>query len=502
MPSRTRPKIALIVPIRFAVRGFLESDVYPLLREAADLLIISPFAANESFVKRYSGNGVRHALLQHFTPSGAHQHAHVLLDKTMKRHWGFRSYEVIDQLRAYHNAYKERPPAPSMIWRMARGLWYTPIGINNRLGLAWLSHRERRLYEKQYDFSCYEELLAREQPDLVVSTSPNRPQEMPIARAAEKCHIPNIAYILSFDNICCYGPCPVRYDHYIVWNDRNKQELMHHYAGIGERNVTIAGPLQFDFYFRRNRYLVSRDQWASSLGVVPTHKVLLYAETGRNIAPHETSIVADLARRIRSLGEAGNVQLVVRSHPMYAPDWWDEVQREFPEIIFSRTNYGRGERSTFNFEDNVQWEQKDLALLVNSLSHGDVHWNVSSSMTLDAAYFDRPTVCVAYDPRPGAPFEGICRGLYGREHYVDIVRSGGAVIARSAECAWRATLAYLENPALHREERRRMLAAYDPFMDGKAAERTAAAILKCLATVCAERRHARRKDTLRRARIA
>ena len=237
------------------------------------------------------------------------------------------------------------------------------------------------------------------------------------------------------------------------------------------------------------------------VGVPPEHPVILYAETGHDVAPHEPAVVADLAERVRSADLPSRPSILVRTHPMYPPERWDQVRQEYPEVAFSSINNPRGQDTSLSYADHMDWHERDLALLINTLHQADVHWNVSSTMTLDAACFDRPVVCVAYDPRLGAPFGHVCRRLYDREHYVDIASSGGAVIATTPEEAWQATVAYLRHPGLDSSERRAMLDQYDPFMDGRAAQRVSEVILRWLSLGDSALTRSQRKGLLRRAHL-
>lgn len=476
-----RPTIALILPIRFAVRGFLETDVFPRLREEADLLLISPFTISETFVCRYNGDGVRHAALHDFRPAGQHRLWYDRLQELVKRQWNLTAHQVIIELETYHiHRNCGSLPQRSILWHAKHKAFYSRWGAANPVGMMLARKLEQRTFRQTYDNSYYLDLLAREKPDLVVSTSPNRMQEMPIARAVRQVGIPHITYILSFDNICCYDEYPVIYDHYMVWNDRNKREVLYQYPTVSADQVTICGPLQFDFYHRCERYLVSREQWASDNGLDPARPVILYCETGRIIAPHEVEVVTDLLGRLRATDLQPKPTLLVRTHPMYRPERWTPLREKYPEFHLQITNDSQEQGSLLSLADNTTWDEREISSLINTLHHSAIVLHVSSTMALDAAYFDRPAIGIAYDPRPGAPFEAVCRRLYERDHYLDITNSGGIAIARSGAEALEWIERYLADPSLHRQERLKMLKLYDPFMDGRTGQRVADTILSFL----------------------
>ena len=122
-----RRKIALVLPLRFSVRGFLETDVFERLREKANLLLISPFAENRALAQRYAGTGVRHATLPDFNFTGNHLRWHTLLQKVVKARWNLESHKVIEELFAYHGREEPTPPPKSTSWRLVRRAF---IGTN------------------------------------------------------------------------------------------------------------------------------------------------------------------------------------------------------------------------------------------------------------------------------------------------------------------------------------------------------------------------------------
>ena len=98
-------------------------------------------------------------------------------------------------------------------------------------------------------------------------------------------------------------------------------------------------------------------------------------------------------------------------------------------------------------------------------------------MALDAVFFDKPVICLAYDDNTEAGSNSLCRSLYEREHYLPIVKSKGAYIAYSFEEAVCAINDYLINPGRDSKERLDMLRMFDPFLDGRAADRVTDTIL-------------------------
>ena len=339
----TRKKIALILPIQFSVRGFLETEVYPRLREQADLLLVSPFARSSEFRARFSGAGVEHAPLHDFQPSGMHARWHSLHQGAIARYWNLTGLSIPKDVERYHRLQRNgaNGSRTGELKRALRERWVPSI-TGNPPGVAFLRRAERLSFRLGFDNSYYLDLFTSHKPDLVVTTRANRLQEFPIARAVERLGTPHAAYILSFDNICCYGEYPRVYDHYMVWNERNKQELLNQYPKAKPEEITICGPLQFDFYAQQKKYLVSREGWAREQGLDPERPVVLFAESGAGVAPHEPEVVEDIMLRLRRQAWSKPPSLLLRLHPMWPPDRWRGLIERYPETHVQLGEQARG----------------------------------------------------------------------------------------------------------------------------------------------------------------
>ena len=100
----------------------------------------------------------------------------------------------------------------------------------------------------------------------------------------------------------------------------------------------------------------------------------------------------------------------------------------------------------------------DVAFLANLTFHADLNVNVASTMTLDFALQDRPVVNVAFDVSDPPPFgQPLWEHYYRFEHYRPVVDLGAARFARSPSELADYINAYLANPELDRENRRRLV---------------------------------------------
>ncbi len=119
----------------------------------------------------------------------------------------------------------------------------------------------------------------------------------------------------------------------------------------------------------------------------------------------------------------------------------------------------------------------------NLTQHVDMNVNLGSTMTLDFGLHDKPVVNVAFDvadpPIFGMP---VYDYYFFFEHYRPVVELGAARAARSAEELAQYVNAYLENPALDREGRRKLV----EMQVGKPLNQASALILETLQKVAGQ----------------
>jgi CDP-glycerol glycerophosphotransferase (TagB/SpsB family) len=115
---------------------------------------------------------------------------------------------------------------------------------------------------------------------------------------------------------------------------------------------------------------------------------------------------------------------------------------------------------------------------VNTFRHADVVVNLSSTVAIDAAIFDRPIVNLDYDPEPGAPNQRLVKDVnHVWTHFKPIAESGGVWLVDDAAAMIEATRTYLAHPELHREQRRAIAALVCQHLDGRCGGRMASALI-------------------------
>jgi hypothetical protein len=115
---------------------------------------------------------------------------------------------------------------------------------------------------------------------------------------------------------------------------------------------------------------------------------------------------------------------------------------------------------------------------ISTFRHANVVVNLSSTVALDAAMFDKPVVNLDFDPAPEQRDQALIKDVnHLWSHFKPIAESGGLWLANDMDEVVRAVREYLAHPDLHRESRRRMAEYVCGYVDGKCGERMAQAIV-------------------------
>ncbi|NUO62693.1 MAG: hypothetical protein HOQ12_12200 [Gemmatimonadaceae bacterium] len=346
---------------------------------------------------------------------------------------------------------------------LARGLAALPVErlLEDALG-GWL-----RGYERSPESTA---LLRELRPAALLCTGPFQFEQPAIVASAQRLGVPTLTLIPSWDNVSTKNRMLFQYDGYLVWSERTRQELHERYPHTRTRPVYVVGAPQFDVFFQW-RYHVSREAFCAANGLRPDRPFIVYAVGSPNFLKGEPDGAEYLARRVAA-GDLGDVQLLVRPHPIHDNAEMASRFAGLGDRVRLQATSRPGTPLTARSQDEgaiVDW--------VNTFRHADVVVNLSSTVTIDAAIFDRPIVNLDYDPAPGGADTPLIRDInHVWTHFAPVAESGGVWLVKNGEEMVAAVRGYLENPALHRERRRWIAEYVCGHLDGRNGERMARAV--------------------------
>lgn len=314
---------------------------------------------------------------------------------------------------------------------------------------------QRRFYRPR---PGYLDLFRRERPVAFLATHAHHVAEGELINAARASGIPTVGLIRSWDNV--YKGIRTRPDHLAVWNEINRDEVVRLEAYRPDE-VTVIGSPQFDAYFAPDT-IRPREKLAERFDLDPARPILLFATQGYFLPGFDERWGMDaLVAALPHL--PGSPQVICRLHP------WSRLEhfigfQQHPDVRLSYVD---------RYDPTLTWTmtRDDVVEVANMLAHADVVVTPGSTITLEAAIFDRPTIVPVfhpYQPERAASYWGT---YVLSKHFARIESEDLVPIVRRAEDLVPAIAHALEDPSWYRSQRAQLIDDYVPFRDGGSTER-------------------------------
>jgi hypothetical protein len=112
-------------------------------------------------------------------------------------------------------------------------------------------------------------------------------------------------------------------------------------------------------------------------------------------------------------------------------------------------------------QDQEDWspQASEIEASRDALYFCSLNINIFSTVTIEAAYFDKPIVHIAFDPQPVAG-RIPCHEYYNWDHFRPIVQKGATLFARSYEELFDAIDCSLRDPGRLREQRQDLVRTF------------------------------------------
>ena len=462
MSKRSKPYIVILTTSLLTDRMFLYSECLAKLAERAEVEVWSTSVMNSEQASVWDQCPVK--VVPYPKVGSFREFPHNFLRRANERAWDYR-LQLPSRLSMHRHV---RQAQASLRSRCARALG-SAVGVlgSHRVferGLEKFLIRHPRSPEAEARFK-------QRRPDLVVTTGPFWFDEPAVAAHATRLGIPVVAMIPSWDNVTTKNRMVFRYDGFLVWSEQTRSELRAVYPDTRDKEIFVTGATQFDV-FRQPRFEESRAEFCQRHGLRPELPIVVYAIGSPHFLHGEHFGALHLAERIRR-GDLGSVQLLVRPHPT----------KDNAELVSQFAPFGPAvvvqqvARPGTVLNQRSQREEQVLDW-ISTFRHADVVVNLSSTVTVDAALFDKPVVNVNYDPSPEKKQEDLIKDVNSIwSHFRPIAESGGVALVNSHDELVAAVQAYLKHPELHRQQRRWVAEHVCGYTDGKCGERVAQAIL-------------------------
>lgn len=312
-----------------------------------------------------------------------------------------------------------------------------------------------RAVSRRPEARYYLDAFRRLRPRVVFSSNQRPTAVLPAVLAARELGIPTATFIFSWDNLSSKGRIAAPFDYYLVWSEHMRRELLRYYPDVAPERARVVGTPQFEPYADCG-LLWSREAFFGRIGADPSRALICYSGGDAGTCPEDQDHVRVLMELVRAGRIQGNPQVLVRPVPVDDGARYAGVRRDFPELIYCQPEWVHAAPGDWT---RVIPTPEDIRFLANLTRHCDLNINLGSTMTLDFGIHDKPVVNVAFDvadpPVFGLP---VWDYYYNFEHYRPVVELGAARFARSPEQLAAHVNAYLRDPSLDREGRRKLAA--------------------------------------------
>jgi hypothetical protein len=385
--NNERQKFLLLIPDGAGIRNFLFGSFIDRLLSTGEVLIwhALPEKSIVSYKERWS-RAVRWELLPTFREG--------LIERVLRQakiyaqlYWRYDADNSDAALKFLRPSGRFLNHAVAFISRNAGRI------LASSSGAIWLDKQHARASLRSGQFERFKAFLSRERPNVVFCTHQRASRAVPAMLAARELGIPTATFVYSWDNLP-KGRMAVHADHFFVWSDLMKDEMLRYYPEVIADRIHVVGTPQFEHHHNKS-LLQPRETFLRHLGLDPSRPVICFSGDDIPSSPHDPMYLADLAASLRKTPAPERPQIIFRRCPVDTSDRYRWVIEKYPEIVVSEPLWLPHSEGDWT---QIIPTREDLDLLVNIVHHSDTVINVGSTMAMDFAVLDKPAIYLAYNP--------------------------------------------------------------------------------------------------------
>lgn len=303
-------------------------------------------------------------------------------------------------------------------------------------------------------------LIKQFQPQVVLSPHVSEGFGRRLVAAAQSLGVETVGNMASWDNP--YRPLKSRTDIVTCWSEETKRTLCSLDAYL-EDEVKVIGAPAFDAYFGDGGHW-SKKELCSHLGLDPNRPIILYATLGQ-FRPFmdETGTFAGLLKGLDKGLIRGNPQVILRLHPLSRLPYFERFLGRYDLVVSRYTGY----------EPGMMWAPslEEVKLAGNLMRHADVCVSPGSTMTIEPAIFDTPTVLPVMNLYTPEAYRAFFKRIWLEGHFKMIVDNDWVPLVYTVEDLAGAVNRAIEDPAWYKHGRDAIRSTILGPLDGRATER-------------------------------
>lgn len=312
-------------------------------------------------------------------------------------------------------------------------------------GLAMLRQKMRDGERKSRYYRECREVLEQERPDFVFCTNQRPVNAIAPLTAAEDLGIPTGSFIFSWDNLP-KATMVVEPEHYFVWSEHMKQELLNYYPHIKANKVWVTGTPQFEPHLDL-KLRKEKSQFFSENGLDPQKEYICFSGDDVTTSPDDPHYLSDVAEAVTQLNSEGyNYGIIFRRCPVDFSSRYDQVLENYKELIIPIAPKWEQIGDNWNA---ILPTREDLELQVNTILHSKLVINLGSSMVFDFALLDKPCLFINYDVPEKKIEDWYTQKIYNFVHFRSMPSSEAVLWLNSKNEIKEKTILALNSPEPH-----------------------------------------------------
>ncbi|MBX3062032.1 MAG: CDP-glycerol glycerophosphotransferase family protein [Anaerolineae bacterium] len=247
-----------------------------------------------------------------------------------------------------------------------------------------------------------------------------------------------------------------------VWNQINADEVMQ-MDRYSPSRVHIVGPMQFDAYFHQDA-VWTRDQLYERFQLDPARPYLMFATMGFRM---DETYWMDLLMEAVEIGQIeGKPQVICRVHPTSHYEHFHRYVKDYPDVRISFID---------GYYPALGWTmtREDVIEVSNLLRYAQVLITPASTMTIEAAIFNRPTVVTVFNHYEQKKAKKFFSSLVLGRHFARMRDQNLVPIVERPEDFAATVNRAIREPDWYQDKRQELVKQYVGFTDGRSIQRLA-----------------------------
>ena len=287
----------------------------------------------------------------------------------------------------------------------------------------------------------------------VLFTHSNTFMEELVYRNIANMNVKKYYMVLSWDHLSSKTVLHKNYDKILSWNKATEKELLTTYKWFNTNQIEILGIPQYDSF--NEKQILNYKQWCEIYKLNSNKKTILYSTMPQIRHNQQHIIIEEICDIINNRKELKNYQVLIKCHPWDNFEGYSKIVNEYKFVAIRKTNLDKNAQiNNWKPVNNEIQESRDCLYFCS------ININIFSTVTIEAAIYDKPIVHIGYYPNDIEEGRIPCEEYYNWEHFKAIMDLQASILVKSKSELDKALIKYAKNPDFLHTERKNLVNTY------------------------------------------